>query len=572
MVEHGVGHLQIFILVLGTPHHTGELVRTAQVVGAVLSEDEWAAMQDFCPAVHLMVEGGFGIRQPGPAQYIPAVVAVQADEIGKALALAGVGQAGHQDRISTGALLGVEAAGQLEQGLEVFLGARAGALRLVEQAPCDDRGVVFVPVDHIGQGCLVVLEQRRRGLLLKKALLPAVALIGGQEVGRALHKAHGGDFVNDKEALLIGHLVDLLGVGVVAGAEAVCADPLHQLKIPLDGRQIKPAAPDVGILVPTEAPQIDRAAVEQETSVPDLKGADADPVQILVHHRAALVDADDQIVEIGGVDIPQLGVFDHQRASGAGAFGHPGGAVVKLHSHGVGAVGGHGIVDLGPGLGQAVSCGIVQHPLLGQGHQPDGPVDAGVVVKIKVGCSDLSAIRKGTGGACGQHRLAELVIRQNTELVKLVVAHDVGHGGIKGQEAALVLGHLHAIDKDPGPVGDRAKPENDVPAAPFRRDKKAGLVPEITAVFAGGLVGEQVAEGGRHRHGKRGGQFERPSGLHTLALGIEAETPHPVQADETAGGGSAGIQQGAVHQDDLTFISPAAFCVPQGCLLSLYPV
>ena len=83
-------------------------------------------MQDFCPAVHLMVEGSFGIRQPGPAQYIPAVVAVQADEIGKALALAGVGQAGHQDRISTGALLGVEAAGQLEQGLEVFLSARAG--------------------------------------------------------------------------------------------------------------------------------------------------------------------------------------------------------------------------------------------------------------------------------------------------------------------------------------------------------------------------------------------------------------------------------------------------------------
>ena len=106
------------------------------------------------------------------------------------------------------------------------------------------------------------------------------------------------------------------------------------------------------------------------------------------------MDADDQIVEMGGVDVPQFGVFDHQRACGAGAFGHPGGAVVKLHSHGVGAVGGHGIVDLSPGLGQTVSCGIVQHPLLGQGHQPDGPVDAGVVVKIKVGGGDLSAIGK----------------------------------------------------------------------------------------------------------------------------------------------------------------------------------
>ena len=56
VVEHGVGHLQILVLVLGAPHHAGELVRTAQVVGAVLSEDERAAMQDFCPAVHLMVK------------------------------------------------------------------------------------------------------------------------------------------------------------------------------------------------------------------------------------------------------------------------------------------------------------------------------------------------------------------------------------------------------------------------------------------------------------------------------------------------------------------------------------
>lgn len=256
-----------------------------------------------------------------------------------------------------------------------------------------------------------------------------------------------------------------------------------------------------------------------------------------------------------------------------GAFGHPGGAVVKLHSHGVGAVGGHGIVDLGPGLGQTVSCGIVQHPLLGQGHQPDGPVDAGVVVKIKIGGGDLSAIRKGAGGACGQHRLAELVVRQNTELVELVVAHDVGHGGIKGQEAALVLGHLHAIDEDPGPVGDRAKPENDVPAAPFRRDKKAGLVPEITAVFAWEAlsVNRSQKEAGTGMEREEGSSSAHPAPT-PLALGVEAETPHPVQADETAGGGSAGIQQGAVHQDDLTFISPAAFCVPQGRLLSLYPV
>lgn len=92
------------------------------------------------------------------------------------------------------------------------------------------------------------------------------------------------------------------------------------------------------------------------------------------------------------MDIPQF-MFLTVSAGGAGA-GHLV-AVVKLHIITGGAVGGHGIVDLGPCLGQTVSCGNSPAPAsLGRANNTlavTGPVDACMVVKIKAGAAYLSA-------------------------------------------------------------------------------------------------------------------------------------------------------------------------------------
>ena len=179
-------------------------------------------------------------------------------------------------------------------------------------------------------------------------------------------------------------------------------------------------------------------------------------------------------------------------------------------------------------------------------------MDAGVVVEVEVGSSDLLAVGQHSGLAGGQHVLVQLVVQQDAELVVLVVADDVGHDCVEGQEAALVLDDLNAVDEHAGMMGGRAETDGDVLAAPLAGNEEIGLIPEIAAVLAGLLVGEEVAEGCGNGHGDALRQAVCPVALDALALGVEAEAPHAVQTDDTAGSGSAGIQQRlVVHCNNL---------------------
>ena len=109
-----------------------------------------------------------------------------------------------------------------------------------------------------------------------------------------------------------------------------------------------------------------------------------------------------------------------------------------------------------------------------------------------------------------------------------------------------MLRHFHAVDEDAGVVGSGAEADGDVLAAPLAGHEEVGLVPEIAAVLAGLLVGEEIAEGCRNGHGDGLRQTVGPVGLNAFALGIEAEAPHAVKADDAAGGGNDRVQQGLV--------------------------
>ena len=292
--------------------------------------------------------------------------------------------------------------------------------------------MVLVAGDHIGQGSFVVFQQLGGGFLFKVAHLFAVALVGSQEIHCALHKADGRHFVNDQKALFVCHLVQFFGIGVVAGAEAVCADPLHQLVIALDGSQVQAAAADVGIFVLAKTPQIHRFAVEQEVAIPNFKGTDADLVKIFIDHGVAIGNADDEVVQVSGVHIPQLSIGDFQSAGFAAGFGHLGGAIQHFHRHIMAAIRGYGIVYLGTAVHQAVGHLKIQNTLFGQGQQLDRAVDTRVIVEIKIRCRNLFSVRKGVGLACGQHVLVQFIVGQHSQLVVLVVPHNLGHVGIKG--------------------------------------------------------------------------------------------------------------------------------------------
>ena len=536
-------HVQIFVLVFLTPHDAGQLMLAGHRVGAVLGKDHRAAVQGHAPTVHLSAEGSLGIHNVHAAHDIPAIVAVQADKVGKLLALAVVGQAHHYDGIGARTLLGVDLMCQIKQRLEVGFGSLARTLGLIQDAPRNDTGVVLVAVDHVDQRSLVVLQQLRGGLLLKPTDLLAVALTGGQEIHRAFHKANGGNLVDDKEALLIGHLVQLLSVGIVAGAEAVGTDPLHQLIIALDGGQIQTAAADVGVLMLAEAAQIDGLAVQKEVAVLDLKGADADLLMVFVHNGLAIGDANNKAVQVGSVDIPQPDILDMQRAALAIGMCDLFCTVIHIHADGMVTVRCNGVGNIGVGAAEAVYYAEVQYALLGQRHQLDRAVDAGIVVKVKVRHGHFFAVGQGGRASGGQHGLIQLIVCQNGQMVMLVIAHDVGDGSVKGQEAALMRCDLDTVYKDAGMVGHRAEANGNVLALPLAGNKEVGLVPEIAAILAGVLIGKEIAERCRHRHGDALGQGHRPALVHTLTLRIEGETPHAVKADYTAGAGFTGVQQ-----------------------------
>ena len=128
-------------------------------------------------------------------------------------------------------------------------------------------------------------------------------------------------------------------------------------------------------------------------------------------------------------------------------------------------------------------------------------------------------------------------------MVELIVAHNIGNGCVERQEAALVGGNLHTVDKDAGAVGHRAEAHGDVLALPLAGDKEIRFVPEIAAILAGFLIGKEITEGCRHRHGDALGQVQRPVTVNALAFGVKGKAPHSVQTYHAAGAGIAGIQQ-----------------------------
>ena len=110
-------------------------------------------------------------------------------------------------------------------------------------------------------------------------------------------------------------------------------------------------------------------------------------------------------------------------------------------------------------------------------------------------------------------------------------------------------GHFLPVAVDGAAVSDAAKPHNDAVVLPCSRDKETGSIPEITAIIAAGLVGEQVGKAGRHRDAQRVRQAVGPPCGSALGLWVEPEIPHAIQAAYLTGRSAAGIKQRNVQHN-----------------------
>ena len=169
-----------------------------------------------CPEIHFLIQAIAGsVHVAG--KVVPAVVAVDADDIhGAGADILGVVilAADEGDR----AVLRVQLMRQLIQRVPVIVGILREVLqiRLVAKAPQHHAGVVFVPMDHLGKHLPVMFRE-------------GVFLVGIHRSPAA--DAHRRGLVHDQNALPVAQVVELLGVGVVAGAHGIGIGPVDQVHV-----------------------------------------------------------------------------------------------------------------------------------------------------------------------------------------------------------------------------------------------------------------------------------------------------------------------------------------------------
>ena len=547
LVQDPVVAFQIFLLILLRPHGGREPVLGVHGIGAVFGHDEGLVQVQRLPFGQLLAEGVFGVAQFVAAADVPAVIAVEADEIGELIAMAGMGAGVDHLRPGPGSFLGIQLPRQIEYCLEIGHGGRIGGVRLVEQAPCDDAGAVLIPGDQLPDGVFVVFQKLGNGVLGKPGG-GGSADTGIGEVHQAFIEADGRHFVHNEEALPVCHAVDHLVHGIMGGAEGVGADPLHQFKVPLHHGHIEGTTHDVAVLVLAEALEIDGAAVDEDIGVLDLHGADADVIGILIQNGIAVQNADDEQVQIGVAHLPQAGALNGQTAFLAFAFGDQGAVfVIDLYGDLVFAGGNDFVVCQGTSGGQGVDDFKVFDTLFGQAHQMDGAVQTAVVIEVEVGLVDLRAGDQRDGSAGRQGSVGQLVVDLHADPVGGVEPDGVGDIQSKRQETAFVAACEGAVDVYAGAVGRGAESQHNGLTFPFTGDKDFSLIPEVAAEFPGLLVREEIVETGGHGHGNGGRQsLTVPLAVQPFFFAVELELPETVQRNDPAGNGLNGIKHG-VH-------------------------
>ena len=409
-----------------------------------------------CPEIQLLIQAVAGsVHVAG--KVVPAVVAVDADDIH--------GAGGDILRIvvlaadeGDGAVLRVQLMRQLIQRVPVIVGILREVLqiRLVAKAPQHHAGVVFVPMDHLGKHLPVML---RKGIFLVRIHRCPAA------------DAHRRGLVHDQNTLPVAQVVELLGVGVVAGAHGIGVCPVDQVHVLHVQYRVKAASMGGKVLVLAETFKIERLVVQKHLCAPHLNAA---------HAKGLVVDVcpagDVQGVQVGrtGSGLPEMHLRDGDRAFCT--LGACNGIAVRIQHRDMDrrAAGGFDRI-----LHRAVHGGHYGHILdilfLG-GIEPHWAVDARIVEEIKV-----RAILRCGGALSGFHagdarvvrakegRLSVLVAHRQGAVVYPVVAGDGQQRGLagaqqggnicfKGGKAALVLCNELAVQPDFCGVGHRAEP------------------------------------------------------------------------------------------------------------------
>ena len=501
-------------------------------VGAKLSKDE-RNIQLFCrPLVHFGTELDLRFLHLGTAADVPAVIPVQTDEITQLITAALVGRTVLLERTGQRTVLRVQCTGGLKDFREVILCILAGGFRLIEQAPRKNAGMVFVARHHLLDLLNMIFQQLRNCRCLEKVGVLACAGCG-KVMGRT-HHADSGDFINNKEALFICHLIPLFCIRVVAGAEAVGIRPFHALKIPLCDGPVEAAPQNIKILVLAKAFQVDRLSVDEDLCAANLHRADTDAFPVLIHRPAVLFQCDDDGVKIGVPHLPEMRVLHAERAFRTVCFCHQlVFRIQQLYRNLSCTFTENLVIHLCIRTVQRIAHLIVLNAFCREHDQIHTALDAGVVKEIEIRLNDLSAAGKDIVCSARQSALVQVVVHPDTDPVHRTTADNVRDIGDNGEKAAFMPGDLNTVAEHNCTVGNASKTKLHLALCSFGH-KKILLIPEIAAVVPVRAAGEEIREAGRYRHGNGRRQTVFPVLSETAGLRVKLELPHPVQRQSHA--------------------------------------
>ena len=127
------------------------------------------------------------------------------------------------------------------------------------------------------------------------------------------------ELIDNQDAVLVTQFNKLATVGIVAGADVVHAELLHQLDALLDGPRIGGSTKcSEGVVIGIALQQHLLTIKFKSKRRAELYGADAERRTDLVHHGAVLLQQrDDSTIKIRMLAVPQLRILDvHLRQLG----------------------------------------------------------------------------------------------------------------------------------------------------------------------------------------------------------------------------------------------------------------
>ena len=127
-------------------------------------EDQRFVSTDIRPLIHLFAESHLSLRQIGTAHDIPAIVAVEGDNVAKLCAGILARCAVDKQRASQRTLLRIQFSCEIKEWFEIIMRLLVSGFGLIENGECDDGRMILIAYDHLLQCVSVICLQLRNGI------------------------------------------------------------------------------------------------------------------------------------------------------------------------------------------------------------------------------------------------------------------------------------------------------------------------------------------------------------------------------------------------------------------------